>query len=289
MNCLGAPGNGCFGGVCRCGGSDGPVCDTGQLCIASAKSCQPSELCAGTSCEPGTVCVPADGLCHCGALAGPVCVGGASCVLYAAADGGPLPPGYDGGGAIVGRCLGGDLCAGVVCAAGERCDSASGECRCGQDAGFAGLSCAASQICGLLPGAAAPGCLTPCDPYAQPPYQSTPGCPNASEPPDASVPQGCFFEAAMGVAGAVVCEPSGAGTDGTSCQRQSDCAAGYSCFPPPPDQADAGAVTACRAFCDTFDGGVHGCAILGRQCVGEADLGGDAGLVQLGACQPVSP
>ncbi|MHB1847102.1 MAG: hypothetical protein ACYCWW_19945, partial [Deltaproteobacteria bacterium] len=287
VTCPGGPGNACYGGLCHCGGPDGPLCDTGQLCVAAAKSCQPSELCQGVSCPPGTLCGAGDGLCHCAGVDGPVCVGGASCVLYGLDGGPPLPP--DAGlpdGGLIGRCLGGDLCAGVACPQGESCNAASGACLCGADAGFPGVACGVGQICGALPGGAGPSCITPCDPYAQPPFQSVPSCPKADGgAPDASVSQGCYYEA---LASALLCEPSGHGTDGAPCSVQSDCAAGFGCFAPPAS-LDAGAGgNQCWAFCDSFDGGVHTCAGFGRQCAEVALLSGDGGVMPIGACFPAS-
>ncbi len=281
----GGGGNSCFGGLCHCGGPDGPICDTGQSCATASKSCQPSELCQGVSCEPGAICGPADGLCHCGGVSGPVCGGGATCVLYGLDAGPPLPA--DAGltdGGIVGRCLGGNLCAGVACPEGESCDPTSGACLCGATSGSSGFACGPGQICESLPGWSGPGCLTPCNPYAQPPFQNVPSCPKADGgAPDAAVPEACYLEPDASV---VICERSGPGTDGAPCGIQSDCAPGFGCFPPP---ADAGtSALQCWAFCDSFDGGIHTCLGFGRQCVGEAEIAQDGGLVQVGACFPAS-
>ncbi|HUB05975.1 MAG TPA: hypothetical protein VMB50_03195 [Myxococcales bacterium] len=299
VHCSGAPDDACYGGACRCGGPDGPICDTGQVCVASAKTCEPAALCAGTSCQAGAICGPSDGLCHCGALAGPVCTGGAVCVLFFP-DGGQVPdagPSLDGGAeggapvdagpptGLVGRCLGGNLCAGVTCPEGESCDETSGDCLCGTDAGFAGFKCNPAQFCGSLPGHG-PSCLTSCDVYDQPPYTKTSACPLADGgSPDASVPQACFFEGALGD---TLCEPVGKGIDGDPCAAQTDCAAGYGCFTAV-GGGDAGSGPACWAFCDTFSGvgGVHGCAILGRTCVRVTVLPlGDGGVLGIGACEP---
>ncbi len=292
VHCPGAPDDACWGGVCRCGGPDGPICDTGQVCVASSKTCAPAALCAGTTCAGGSICGPADGLCHCGGLAGRVCQGGAVCVLFFP-DGGPVPDGGaaaggDGGAAVpaglVGKCLGGNLCAGVTCPNGESCDETSGQCLCGGDAGVAGFACAPGQFCGTLAGGAAPQCLTPCDVYAQPPFTKVSACPRLDGgAPDASIPQACYYEAQEE---GTLCEPRGAGLDGDPCGVQTDCAPGFGCFAPPAG-SDGGGGLSCWAYCDTFNGGVHGCAILGRQCVSVTILSlSDGGSLGIGACEP---
>jgi hypothetical protein len=313
VNCTGAstpgtPGNSCYGGICRCGGADGPVCDTGQLCVGGTKTCQPAALCEGTSCEPGAICGPSDGLCHCGAIDGPVCAGGAICVLVAtggdggsavdagskdagtgvtdgghAADAGSGSGGSSGSsGALVGRCLGGNLCAGISCPTGESCDQGSGTCLCGADAGLAGFSCSSTQYCGIAPGATAPTCLTPCNPYDQPPFTSSPDCPKTSGLPDASVVQSCYY---LDNLDATLCQAEGPGLDGDSCNSSTDCTSGYGCFAPAIG-SDAGG-SACWGYCDTFLGGVHGCQIIGRQCLQQAEVSlSDGGTLGIGACEP---
>jgi hypothetical protein len=309
VNCTGAvssgPGNACYGGVCRCGGADGPVCDTGQVCEGSSKTCQPAALCEGTTCQAGAICGPSDGLCHCGAVAGPVCTGGAVCVLVPVAsdagvvdaggvadagDAGSSPgsdagsPGGSGGGSngtLVGVCLGGNLCAGVDCPTGESCDQTTGACLCGADAGAAGFSCSPSEYCGVAPGATAPGCLTPCDPDDQPPFVTAADCPKASGGlPDASVSQSCYYLTDLE---ATLCQPEGKGLDGDPCNLPSDCTSGYDCFGPP----DGGG-SACWQLCDTFlSGGVNGCQILGRQCLQQpVPPLPDGGSLGIGACEP---
>ena len=308
VNCTGAPDNACYGGLCRCGGADGPVCDTGQLCVASSKTCTPAALCEGTTCEPGALCGPSDGLCHCGAISGPVCTGGAICVVEPSVpDAGPVGdagPAHDGGatdagrpggdagsggsgsgsnGQLVGRCLGGNLCAGVTCPVGEVCDQSTGACLCGADAGVTGFSCLPSQYCGVAPGATAPACLTPCNPYDQPPFTTSADCPKTSGAPDASVSQSCYF---LGNLQATLCQPEGKGLDGDPCGAPTDCTSGYGCFSPAADSDGGG--PACWAYCDTFlSGGVHGCRILGRQCLEQSDVTlSDGGSLGIGACEP---
>ncbi len=308
VNCTGAPGNSCYGGLCRCGGPDGPVCDTGQLCVSSSKTCTPAALCEGTTCEPGALCGPSDGLCHCGGIDGPVCAGGAVCVLVTLGpdggtvadagsshgDGGHLADAGPGGGtgssgsssgALVGLCLGGNLCAGVTCPTGESCDQGSGRCLCGEDAGAgaAGFSCSATEYCGIAPGATAPSCLTPCNPYDQPPFVTGSDCPKTSGAPDASVSQSCYY---LDDLDATLCQPEGMGLDGDPCGVSTDCTSGYGCFQPAVS-ADGGG-PACWEYCDTFlSGGVHGCQILGRQCLQQAVISlSDGGSLGIGACEP---
>ena len=283
----GVPGNSCYGGVCRCGGPDGPVCDTGQVCSGISKTCTPAALCQGTSCEPGAICGPADGLCHCGAVDGPVCTGGGICVLGVAGVDGGADAGRagDGGasGPLVGRCLGGNLCAGVTCPAGESCDQSTGVCRCGADAGVVGFSCLPNQYCGTAPGATAPACLTPCDPYNQPPFKTAADCPKAAGAPDASVSQSCYYLINLD---ATLCQPEGKGLDGTPCGAPTDCTSGYGCFAPASGSDGGG--PACWAYCDTFlPSGIHGCQVLGRQCLQQTVFSlSDGGSLGIGACEP---
>lgn len=70
-------------GLCRCGGvgTEHPVCEQGQSCVAGA--CRGGLLCAPggieTVCEPGLECDPLDGLCKCGGKHGSFCGEGEAC------------------------------------------------------------------------------------------------------------------------------------------------------------------------------------------------------------------
>jgi hypothetical protein len=310
VNCTGtSEGNACYGGLCRCGGPDGPVCDTGQTCLSSSKTCTVSGACDSTTCSGGEICGPVDGLCHCGAIAGPVCGGGAVCVLLPASaldagvvadagvspsadggshDAGPTPSPDGGSGGLVGVCLGGNLCANTSCPPGESCDPSTGACLCGADggAGIAGFSCQPNQYCGVAPGSTAASCLTPCNPYDQPPFTGTPDCPRTSGGlPDASVAQCCDYLSLSGV-DVTLCQPQGKGLDGDPCAEPTDCSSGFGCFSPPAG-ADGGGPS-CWAYCDTFlAGGTHGCLVSGRVCLQSAELHlSDGGVLGIGACEP---
>ncbi len=281
VTCVGQN-NQCYGGVCHCGASAGPICDQEQFCDGTA--CRENSVCANVVCEPGTVCGAQDALCHCGAPSGPICRGSSTCVLYLPDSGLPLPPdagALSGGpGVIFGRCLGGDLCAGVLCAAGESCDSATGACLCGTfDGGTPPLTCNVGQVCGA-DALGNPLCQTPCSPYGArcPPILPTDG--------GAVQPQACYYDPALGQA---LCQKAGTHAEGDACGLPNECLTGMSCEQPPPELAAAGAVPSCRAYCNSFDGGTLGCNLQDRQCFPVTLITTDAGNLAIGACWPPLP
>ncbi len=66
-------------GVCRCGGTEGPVCLSTEVCLTS-----PTPRCFDGTCNPacsnGLSCDAEDGLCKCGGRGGVVCGTGESCI-----------------------------------------------------------------------------------------------------------------------------------------------------------------------------------------------------------------
>lgn len=283
VTCSGAN-NFCFAGLCHCGTSAGPTCNEEQFCDGTA--CREDSICAAVTCEPGTVCGANDGLCHCGGTAGPTCRGNSTCVLYLPDSGLPLPsdaglvPGTPG---LFGRCLGGDLCAGVACSPGEVCDPVTGTCLCGTlDAGTKAVRCTQAQFCGQDQSGEVT-CLTECNPYGAP---CAPLLIRTDAGTTTVVPEACFYEPALGQ---LLCEAAGTGSEGDACTNQTACLTGSTCAQPPDALADAGAVVSCRQFCNTFDGGPLGCNTQDRQCFPVILIVSDGGNVAVGTCWPPLP
>jgi len=144
--------------------------DTG-LCV------EPS--CLGVSCPVGEVCL--DGMCR-GECDGIVCPGGLSCFLDSCVD--PCASVSCGSGEVcrLGFCLPGcHQCDGLVCAAEDVCDAASGDCR----HPSCPSSCPAGEVC---EGAA--GCHDACDGAVCPRGQvcRVGACVNLPEGEDGGVP-----------------------------------------------------------------------------------------------------
>ncbi len=183
-------------GQCHCMGFSGPVCQTGDACLAETLGCAVSNKCDDVVCGGGTVCDPVDGLCHCGGTnntGAPVCDVGQSCVD--------------------GKCLGGMLCApgGIPndCGGSSNylsCDPQDGVCKCG---GVGGPVCGDGETCAFLNEKFV--CAKACDILKIPT-----GC---------GADEGCYFDREMGT----FCAEKGEVKVGDDCEGPSECEEGLYC------------------------------------------------------------
>lgn len=185
---------------------------------------------------PGSMC-PA-GECDFGTNTG--CAAGEGCYLGTGGapiclDAGSTPLG--GSCAVQDDCVPGMVCLG----SGD-----SGYCRricCADDDSVCGAGSSCAEITDVD---GVGGCTLACNPVAQ---------------------TGCFFgEACYSLPTGAECAPPGAGTQGTSCEVQNDCAAGFGCV------ADSDTTFACAEYCDRAS---PSCTDDSLTCVGL--MGSDAG------------
>ncbi|HWV38776.1 MAG TPA: hypothetical protein VN033_09910 [Vulgatibacter sp.] len=181
-------------GACHCMGSTGPICGTGEACVAETMTCEGTDLCAGVICGGGTACDPADGKCHCDGTMlsnSPICDPGQTC--------------------IDGRCVGGELCRDVQCPADFQCDPRTGLCRCG-DAND-GPVCEAGQTCTNIRNEWT--CTQPC---------TLLGAPNGCENGEA-----CVLDVSLASKQAF-CAEVGVAEDGDECVQAYDCKENLVCL-----------------------------------------------------------
>lgn len=223
-------------GLCHCGGAEGPVCSGGEACVVDEDGarCEGVDLCAdaATRCGVGTTCDRADGQCRCGGVgsSAPVCEDGQTC--------------------HEGRCVGGDVCAGVQCSGGNSCDPEDGLCKCG---GLFGDTCTTDEVC-LNRNDGKEACVQTCEPLRS--GQCGEG-------------QGCYFNPVAPGGGQAFCGKAGTLPVDSTCRGDMECAPGNHCSIP-----TGGTSGKCRAFCSVSErpqcGGAGFCAPLNGS---DEDLG----------------
>lgn len=181
-------------GSCHCMGSTGPICTTGEACVADSMLCEGTSLCDGVVCGGGTACDPADGKCHCDgtyASGSPICEAGQTC--------------------INGKCIGGELCKDVECPEDHQCDTKSGICRCGDAS--AGPICEPGDACTFM--LERWTCAQPCTLLGSPT-----GCENGFS---------CVLDVSL-KSGQPFCAPSGTKNNDQECVFAYDCKEGLVCM-----------------------------------------------------------
>ncbi len=235
-----ATGAACYNGICRCGGAAGVECSLpSESCSPVDNSCGPTASCAITPCSvSNTICSPLDTLCHCGTTNGPTCANNEVCTLYIA-DGGPLAPFEDAGGASVyGVCKNGDPCKNVLCPPFETCDENNGTgsaSAAGRPIRMSRAPSARRMSRAWIPSTAVTraACST-----VSPSTRRLVSPPTVTRILGSSLPNGCYFFQASKAAVCAASTSADAGL-GASCHITTDCQLGLTCATYP---ADGGAV-----------------------------------------------
>jgi hypothetical protein len=173
------------------------------------------------------------------------------CTLYIA-DGGPLAPFEDAGGAAVyGKCKNSDPCKNVLCPPFETCDeNNNGTCECGgaPDQNIPGSICASDESCVDPFDGGMPSCMLNCQPFG-PPCQ-----PTAVPDSGALIPNGCYFFQASKAAVCASSTSVDAGL-GANCHITTDCQVGLTCATYPADGGTILVAPSCVPYCDAFPQG----------------------------------